>query len=138
MSQVCDPYPYGCSECYSLTLPYDVTLTVDAGLTPASTVYVLLTASNGNQYMVQTVVNGDGTITVDTGDYPKGMFNQWAGQYDVSVVTPDECYRETEGGAERTLEDGGRRLMEQPCGYEGVEMTIDGKKYYCIKLKITC
>lgn len=112
--QNCYPLPYGCDECYSLSLPYNITLTVGAGLTPASTVNVVLTAMNGNQWESDVVVNGDGSVTIDTTGYPEGMFNQYAGQFDITIYNSTGYYNEV------------------------IPVTIDGKEYSCMKLIVEC
>lgn len=135
--QNCYPLPYGCDECYTLTLPYNVTLTVGEGLVPSSTVSVVLTAMNGNQYESNVVVNTDGTITLDTTEYPAGMFNQYAGQFDIMIFASGECYRLTEASDQRLLEDGDQRILEQDCA-EKIPVTINGVPYNCMKLNIEC
>lgn len=113
MTQVCDPVPLDCSYCYVLELVQSDTLTVDAGLTPASMVYVWITTKFSSQYMVSVVVAGDGSFDLDASDFPNGMFNPDAGYFDLFVSSDID-------------------------GSVVVPMTFGASEYNCVLLSIVC
>lgn len=83
MARVCTPIVLNCDYCFTLTVPFDPIMTIQAGLTPSSIVYLWITDKFNNQYSNQITVNLDGSFDIDTSNYPSYLFNPNAGWFDV-------------------------------------------------------
>lgn len=90
MGQVCITVPETCDECYSMELTTASSFNIPAGLTPAATYYLWVRDKFGNLYQDTIVVNGDGSFDIQTGDFPDGLFNIYAGAFTVFLSTDTE------------------------------------------------
>ena len=90
--RVCNPKPLSCDYCYTLQLPYEPVIYVVAGLTPATNVYLFVTDKFGNQYTDLVTIQIDGSIPIDTANYPAGMFNPFSSWFDIYVSSDSGGY----------------------------------------------
>lgn len=90
MSDLCfDDIDQNCDECYELTQEDCLPEVIQAGLTPAASYWLWCVAPDGNIYKDQITIAGDGsfTIDVDSGAYPTGLFNKYAGKFEFFLST---------------------------------------------------
>lgn len=90
MSDLCfDDIDQNCDECYELTQEDCLPEVIQSGLTPAATYWLWCIAPDGNYYKDEITIAGDGsfTIDVDSGAYPTGLFNKYAGKFEFFLST---------------------------------------------------
>ncbi len=111
--QICTPLTLDCSICKELTKAYNTSINIAAGLTPAANLYLWVTDKFGNQYRIIVTVAGDGSFNISTSLFPAGMFNQFAGSFDLFLTSDIN-------------------------GTTVVDMIFTSTHYKCLKLKISC
>lgn len=85
--QICNPLALDCSICKELTKAYNTSINIAAGLTPAANLYLWITDKFGNQYRVIVTIANDGSFNILTSLFPAGMFNQYAGKFDLFLTS---------------------------------------------------
>lgn len=82
--------------------------TIDAGLTPETEYKVIIENKFGQLYIEMITTDAEGVLIIDLAQYPEGMFNVYAGNFNIRVVL--DC-------------------DDQP-------LVFDGKEYTCIDLTV--
>lgn len=76
-----------CPECYAVTLKQcSGEIQLIAGLTPLTDYLVLIETAFGKHYAVEYTSDADGSVVIDLGDYPQGLFNT-QDNFTLTVVT---------------------------------------------------
>lgn len=55
------------------------------GLTALTAYYILIEDAKGNVYTHQYTTGAGGAFTVDTALYPEGLFNEYAGTFELTI-----------------------------------------------------
>lgn len=72
----CDCIPEGCDVCYPLAVPYcPALITIPAGLKPGNQYYLWISDLFENLYYDLVTVDANGAVTINTANFPKGIFN---------------------------------------------------------------
>lgn len=102
-----------CDECYEVSRS-DSDLTFIYGLTPTTQYYLWVVDKFRNSYWKLITSGADGSFTIDPSDgtYPNGMFNQYAGDFEVFISS-------------------------DLAGENRVNLTIYATTYTCVVLTIT-
>lgn len=112
-----------CACCYKIILAEcPDAITLQAGLQANTLYYYVITDKFGNQYGKQVESDGDGYITIDADDFPKGYFMNFSGQFELKIY-PDEA-AVLEEGTEIDL-----TLCEQTYSCVIIEFSEDDETY---------
>jgi hypothetical protein len=112
-----------CACCYKLILAEcPDAITLQGGLQANTTYYYVITDKFGNQYGKEVESDGDGYITIDANDFPKGYFMNFSGQFELKIY-PDEA-ASTEEDTEIELS-----LCEQTYSCVIMEFSEDDETY---------
>ena len=109
--QICNPIELDCSVCFESKIICGETINIAAGLTPAANLFVWVTDKFNNQYRIPVTIHGDGSFDISASLLPDGMFNIFAGSFDIFISSDID-------------------------GVVVVPMVFDSKNYNCLKLKI--
>lgn len=82
--------------------------TIDAGLTPETEYKVIIENKFGQLYVESITTDDQGVLVIELDQYPEGMFNVYAGNFNITVR--DGC--------------------------EDVPLTFEEKEYTCIDLTV--
>lgn len=84
---ICDEnIDVNCDECYEVSRA-DSSLNFIYGLTPSTQYYLWVIDKFRNVYRNLFTSGVDGSFDIDLADYPSGMFNQYAGDFEVFIST---------------------------------------------------
>ena len=86
-----DDFSVNCDECYEVSRADD-DLTFDYGLTPLTNYYLFVIDKFRNVYSELITTDGSGAFTINPSSvvFPNGMFNQYAGDFEVFLATDSE------------------------------------------------
>lgn len=86
---ICDQiFPANCDECYEVSRA-DNDLIFNYDLDPSTQYYLWIIDKFNNSYRKLITTGIDGSFTIDPSDavYPSGMFNQYAGDFEVFITS---------------------------------------------------
>lgn len=90
-------------RCFKQTIPDCVTsITIDAGLTADTEYFILITGTHGNRYSAEYTTSGDGSLTIQVNDFAQGLFNRFAGWFEMQIYasgTTTDCIASGTGDA---------------------------------------
>lgn len=102
---------FDCDECYELTVNNCDEITIDAGLDPDTSYYLVLFDQFDLKRTIEIETDNDGIFTIDQSLLPDSYFNPY-GAYDFYVST-------------------------QSSGSDKVDMTFEGEEFNCVIIIIS-
>ena len=76
-----------CQQCYALSFQIAESYLIPAGLNPNTNYYLWLYKPNSNPYSYQVATDLNGSLTIQSSEFPQGFFNQYGGDYQLNVST---------------------------------------------------
>jgi hypothetical protein len=81
-----------CNNIFPITLPAPSginpavdNITVNAGLTPGTEYWYIITDKFGNRYTKQVTADENGSFELQASDFPQGLFNPYSGKFPLQV-----------------------------------------------------